>query len=156
MPRTTLELEFLADHKKLTQGFQKLIAAVEENSPEETRRLADELDLVAGPHIEFEEHTLYPTVEGARGAEFGKALRREHQVARTALQFLQSQNSSPLSNDDRARVLEQLRVGFDHAVACGSLLSHLTVMTPVEQGEMLATLRSLRTQKLRWTELGGA
>ncbi len=156
MPRTTLELEFLADHKELTKGFQNLIKAVEDNNPVEITRLADRLDSVAGPHIEFEEHTLYPTVEGTRGEEFGKSLRREHQVARSALKFLHGHNGDPLSELDRARVLEQLRVGFDHAVACGSLLSHLTVLTPAEQDKMLTTLRSLRKRNLRWTELGGA
>jgi len=156
MPRTELETEFLSDHKRMTRGFRDLIKALQANKPADAHRLAAELDFVAGPHIEFEERVLYPRVEGARGEEYGANLRHEHQVARSALQFLLDHRNEPLEPQDRARVIQQLRVGFEHAVACGSLLSHLTVLDEADQQAMLGQLRRYRDQKLRWTELCGA
>ncbi|MFK7818706.1 MAG: hemerythrin domain-containing protein [Planctomycetaceae bacterium] len=155
MPRTELETEFLADHKKLTRGFRDLIEAVETDDRLAINRLTTELDLVAGPHIEFEEHVLYPTVEAERGTDYGKTLRHEHQVARSALRCLLDHADKPLPSEDRAKVVQQLRIGFEHAVACGSLLSHLTVLDESSQTKMLDKLRSYREQKLRWTELSG-
>lgn len=156
MPRTTLETEFLADHKKMTRGFRDLIKALEADELSEAFRLAEELDFAAGPHIEFEEHVLYPEVEGARGDEYGANLRHEHQVARSALRFLLEHGDKPIRAEDKARVIQQLRIGFEHAVACGSLLSHLTVLDDAAQQSMLKKLREYRDQRLRWTELCGA
>lgn len=155
MPRTQLEQTFIADHRRMTKSFQALIAAVESNDLMAIHSNAAELDRVAGPHIEFEEHVLYPHVEDDRGTDFGATLRREHQVARSALLFLQDHANKSLRPEDRARVLEQLRVGFDHAVACGALLSHLTVLDEAQQAEMLERLQSFRDRQLRWTELDG-
>ena len=155
MARTRLEQEFIADHRRLTRAFQRLIRAVERNESHELRAGADELDRIAGPHIEFEEHVLYPRVEDDRGNDFGAKLRREHQVARSALRFLQNRGDAALDADDRARVLEQLRVGLDHAVACGTLLSHLAVLDEAEQENMLDRLQAYRNRKLRWTQLDG-
>lgn len=132
-----------------------MIDAVERNDPADMKSRADELDRAAGPHIEFEEHVLYPTVTEDRGKDFGAVLRREHQVARSALLFIREQDDQPLAPAERARVLEQLRVGLEHAVACGSLLSHLTVSDDDEQKKMLNTLEEYRQQNLRWTDLDG-
>ncbi len=155
MPRTGLETAFLADHKKLTRGFRDLIKALEADDRAGVTRLTTELDLAAGPHIEFEEHVLYPTVEEERGGAYGDTLRHEHQVARSALCFLLDHADEPLKPEDRARVIQQLRVGFEHAVACGSLLSHITVLDEASQEKMLGKLREYREQKLRWTKLCG-
>lgn len=155
MPRTELETEFLADHKKMTRGFRDLIKALEAHDIPAAKELALKLDLAAGPHIEFEEHVLYPTVEEDRGQEYGETLRQEHQVARSALRFVLEHDDELLRPEDRARVIQQLRVGFEHAVSCGSLLSHLTVLDPESQAQMLNTLKEYRERKLRWTELCG-
>lgn len=156
MPRTELETEFLADHKKMTRGFRDLIESLEADDMPAAQKLALELDLAAGPHIEFEEHVLYPTVEEDRGQDYGDHLRHEHQVARSALRFVLDHSDKPLEAEDRARVIQQLRIGFEHAVSCGSLLSHLTVLDPDSQERMLNVLKRYREQKLRWTELCGA
>lgn len=155
MTYTRLEQEFLEDHRHLTRGFQSLIDAVERNDVERCRRDASELDCIAGPHIEFEEHVLYPRVRNARGDELGTRLLREHQVARSALLFLESRGTEPLNPADRARVLEQLRVGLEHAVTCGTLLNHLTVLDDTEQDEMLKRLHEFKSNNMRWTELSG-
>lgn len=155
MTYTRLEQEFLEDHRHLTRGFQSLIDAVEHNDVERCRHDADELDRVAGPHIEFEEHVLYPRLRKERGDELGARLLREHQVARSAILFLESRGTEPLNPSDRARVLEQLRVGLEHAVTCGTVLSHLTVLDDSEQVEMLKCLHEFRSHNMRWTELSG-
>ena len=155
MSWTKLEQQFVDDHRHLTQGFQSLIESVEKNDTARCRRDADELDRVAGPHIKFEELVLYPKVRQDRGNEMASRLLREHQVGRSAIAFLESHTGDSLSPVDRARVLEQLRVGLDHAVTCGTLLSHLTVVSKPEQTEMLNQLQEIKKQQTRWTELDG-
>ncbi len=105
MSNSRLEQEFLNDHRHLTQGLQSLIDAIEQNDVAQSQEIAHELNIVAGPHIEFEEHLLYPRVRQARGTEFSARLLQEHQVARSALLFLESHGDTPLSTEDRARVL---------------------------------------------------
>lgn len=155
MSSSRLEQAFLDDHRHLTRGFQALIEAVEQKDVARSKKTADELDRIAGPHIEFEERLLYPRVQQARGSEFSTRLLQEHQVARSAILFLKTHDDTPLSTEDRARVLEQLRVGLDHAVSCGTLLSHLSVLSDSEQAELLQRLEELKAQDLRWTELSG-
>lgn len=156
MSRTRLEEEFIADHQQLTKAFQKLIDSVERNEPVDFQRDADHLDHVAGPHIEFKEHVLYPRIEGDLGHEFRAKLLREHQVVRSALTFLEQRPAEPLNADEQARVQEQLRIGLDHVVACGSLLSYLTVLDETEQDDMLRSLKECRDKHLQWTQLSGA
>ena len=152
MPRTTLELEFLADHRKLTRGFRRLIDAVERGDQSELRRLAEDLDRAAGPHIGFEENVLYPIVEQATGAELGRNLRSEHQVACQALRTLLGKHGGKFDGDERVHLLKQLKVGLAHAVACGQLLSHLTVLDSATQADLLEKLREARQKNVRWTE----
>jgi len=153
MARTELEKEFIEDHQKLTSSFQKLIGAVELNDPKRMRASAESLDKVAGPHMAFEESVLYPQVGRDRGDGFEQRLLQEHQVARSAILFLTDHSEVPLEPKNRALVLEQLRVGLDHAIACGALLSHITVSSDERQQEMLNELRKLRSKGVRWSEL---
>ena len=154
MARTALEQEFIEDHQILTSGFQQVIDAVEMNDPKRMRASAESLDKSAGPHMQFEEQVLYPQVGQNRGDGFEQSLLREHQVARSAILFLTDHDDSPLAAADRARVLEQLRIGLDHAISCGALLSHVTVASEERQQEMLGELREFRRKGTRWTELG--
>ena len=153
MPRSELETEFLADHKKMTRAFRDLIDAVNVNDVEQFRGIANQLNAIAGPHIAFEESVLYPRVDQNSSKAVSSKLCDEHDTARSAIGRL-IQQSGPLTDEDRKLVVEQLQVGFKHAVACGSLLSHLTVATNQEQQQMLAELKEFRRQKRLWTDIG--
>ena len=153
MSRSELEQEFLGDHRKMTRAFRDLIDVVTKNDVDQIRALATHLNQIAGPHIAFEESILYPTVDRNVGDNLSQEFRREHNTARAAIAQL-VQQTEPLSPAERKRVLQQLQVGFDHAVSCGSLLSHLTVATADEQQDMLQRLQDYREQQCLWTEAG--
>jgi len=154
MARSELEREFIEDHQKLTSAFQQVIDAVELNDPKRMCESAESLNRVAGPHMEFEERILYPQVGEDRGDGFEQKLLQEHQVARSAILSLTDREDVPLATADRARIMEQLRIGLDHAISCGALLSHITVSSEERQQVMLQELRELRRKGIRWTELG--
>lgn len=154
MARTELEREFIEGHQKLTSSFQQVIDAVEKNDPKRMRASAELLDKVAGPQMEFEEHVLYPQVAQDRRDGFERTLLREHQVARSAMLFLMDHGDDPLPVDDRARVLEQLRVGLEYAIACEAMLSHVKLASEERQQKLLAELRQFRREGVRWTAMG--
>lgn len=153
MARSELEKEFLGDHRKMTRAFRDLIAAVEKNEVVEMREIANRLNRIAGPHIAFEEATLYPLVDHNTNENASADFLDEHDTARDAVVNLIKQ-TEPLNDTDKASILGQLQTGFDHAISCGSLLSHLTVASPEEQHAMLAQLQGLREQQCLWTDVG--
>ncbi len=155
MEHSQLEHEFIEDHRRLTQALTRLQEAVASGTREEIRAAADELDQTAGPHVAFEEQQLYPTVARSRGTEFQYAMEDEHDCVLQSLRELLDLNEGQLTDEDRARLAAMLQSGVDHVVHCGTLLSHLTVLAPDQQQELLERLRDLRRQGVRWTELPG-
>jgi hypothetical protein len=150
---TPLQQAFLEDHKVLTRGLATTLSALRQDDLEAATREADTLDQRAGPHIEFEERFFYPVVAQSRGAKFVEGLHREHDAGRNAIRtLLASHGTGTLSDDDRTLVLSQLREALDHAVSCGTLLSHVTTLAPERQQELLDHLLRLRREGPRWTK----
>ena len=73
-----LERAFIDDHQELSRGYREIVEAIEQDDHELAANIATRLDQVAGPHIEFEEHCLYPEVARSRGEEYVERLYREH------------------------------------------------------------------------------
>ncbi|MFQ5741686.1 MAG: hemerythrin domain-containing protein [Acidobacteriota bacterium] len=152
--RTTLADAFLSDHKVMTQGFHRILKALERNDLKGAVELARRLDRVAGPHIEFEEEILYPQIRRNRGRDYVSRLYREHQVALQGIQtLLQSPAGTALDPHEKEQLVGKIRTALDHAVSCGTLLSHLTTLDETRQEQILNRLRDLRSQGHRWTEL---
>lgn len=148
-----LAAAFLEDHKVLTRGLATTLSAVQRGDFATAARAAEQLDQQAGPHIEFEERFFYPEVEKSRGAEYVSGLHREHDAGRNALRtLLAMRGSGRLDPDDRALVISQLHEALDHAVSCGTLLSHLTTLETDQQDVLLAHLLRLRREGPRWTK----
>ena len=57
-----LATAFVDDHKQLTRALKQLKDALGRHDLSEAKRIAEELDRAAGPHILFEEEFLYPEV----------------------------------------------------------------------------------------------
>jgi len=150
---TPLTDAFLADHRHLTRGFSALIEALERDDLAEAKRIADELDRLAGPHIEFEELVYYPAVERSLGRDNVDKLYHEHQVGLGAIRSLLERDDTPLIDAERGRLLADANVALEHAVSCGALLGYVTALAEEEQAEMLRHLEAARERGRRWTEL---
>lgn len=145
---------FVEDHRHLTRGFRDLMQCLRREDWVGARDAAETLDRLGGPHIEFEERYLYPRVRQLRGDGFADALYDEHEVGRQAIATLLMLGAGDaLSADQRDRLLAESQIAYDHAVACGALLSHLTVLPPEEQRRLAERLTELREKGRRWTRL---
>jgi hypothetical protein len=147
-----LAAAFVNDHKHLIRGLAQLKEALESGDLEGAQRIANALDLSAGPHIAFEERYLYPEVARTRGREYVERLYDEHRIGRQLLaRLLENECTSDMAAEERARLVDQAAMVMDHAVSCGTLLSHLTALDMTRQGEFLDRLLKLREHPRRWT-----
>lgn len=147
-----LENAFIEDHQKLSRGYWNIIDAIQAGNFDKARTLAEELDRVAGPHIEFEEKYLYPEVRQSRGDDYTDNLYSEHSDTIETLIELQSVDNAPSATQTQ-RWLAGMQRGLDHAASCGTLLSHLDVLDPTRQKSLLEKLIELRQSGKRWSQL---
>lgn len=147
---------FLEEHRTLMRGLSTILEKVESEDFIGARKQADELDQMAGPHIQFEEEVLYPEVGRAQGRELERQLKDEHSTIRRAIQRL-SQVDEVQASDPRfrAELATALRTGVRHAESCGTLISHLEELSAKQQRQALGRLVQLRGQGQRWTKRCG-
>ena len=151
---SSLATAFVDDHRQLTRSLKQLKDTLGRHDLSEAKRIAEELDRAAGPHILFEEVFLYPEVARARGRDYIDRLYEEHRAGRDLLtRILRSDSRRRLGDEEQARLLQQAEMMLDHAVSCGTLLSHLTTLDQTTQKEYFAALLALRQQAKRWTEI---
>ncbi|NQV28978.1 MAG: hemerythrin domain-containing protein [Rhodopirellula sp.] len=151
--RIALEEEFATDHRKLTRGFAALLEALKTAHDDEARQVADHIDLVGGPHIEFEETVLYPVVERVEGPTFASQLYSEHRTAFEAVAWLlKHTEKEPIDDIARARLVDQVQTGLDHAESCGSLMGHLTALDESQHETFLQKLYACREAGRRWSD----
>lgn len=149
-----LAAAFVEDHQHLLRGFADLKRALERGDWSEAGRIADQIDRAAGPHIRFEEEVLYPRVAEARGRSFADRLYAEHAIGCDVVRrVLNLPPGSPVDSALRDRVVAGAQTALDHAVSCGTLLSHLTTLHAGQQAQLLGILEAMRRQATRWTEL---
>lgn len=145
---------FLEDHQVLTRGLRELVDLVEADRFREAARRAWTLDRAAGAHIEFEETRFYPEVEKSRGASYVDNLYDEHQSGVAAIRALEHLDTTePVDREQKTFILKHLRRALEHAVSCGTLLSHVTSLDDEAQEDLLRALRSCRAASRLWTEL---
>jgi len=142
---------FVDDHQKLTRGYSDARQAVASDDLTSAKRIADQLDQLAGPHIAFEERFLYPIVRSARGDTYASKLYHEHRLILKTLVELQA--AASMDEMHKSRWLVGLQEGLEHAATCGTLLSHLQTLPETDQTQLLEDLRSLQQQPIRWSEL---
>jgi hypothetical protein len=154
VPQTTLERAFLEDHRCLTRGFSDLLDALRADDPVESARIADEIDRIAGPHIEFEETVYYPAVSRRIGRENTSQLYDEHHIGLRAVRTLLSRDPErPFAPHEREALIEEAQTALDHAVTCGTLLAHLKDLDQSARTRMLEDLRAARARGRRWSDL---
>lgn len=147
----TLKEEFTHDHRKLTRGYLAIAKALKNYDLAKAKLLADEMDRVAGPHIEFEEDFLYPRVAQNRGEPYAAKLYDEHREILDAIQeLLQCQE---LTSEKQQQLSEGMQSGLKHAATCGTLLGHLNALPSPEQTRLLKEYFRLKESAKRWTQL---
>jgi len=157
-PAQVLFENFEDDHRTLTQGLSELLARLRACETEDAVRLADDLDCEGGSHIKFEEDVFYPSLRSDLGSDFVDQLYREHESGRLALARLLglSAEERKAVGAERRRwaevVVAQLEVALEHALSCGTLLSHLESLGDEELKEMNETLLAMKEQDVRWTD----
>ena len=144
--------EFLKDHQQFSRLLYQISKLLEEGKIDLARERAKDLNVLAGPHIAYEEAELYP-----RLAKMGeKTVTKEmligqHHDALDAVRALMDE--PPL---DEAAV-ESIKTGFQgalsHAEHCGSLISLMTQLNQQEQSSSLEALKRFREEGKKWTEL---
>jgi hypothetical protein len=151
---TTLKDAFIEDHQTLTRGLSRLLELVRQGEFDEASRAARELDRAAGPHIEFEENAFYPEVRKTRGEAYVDNLVDEHHSGLEAVRSLSKLEPGDVPEAaERDRLVLDLERVLDHAVSCGTLLSHVTSLPEDEQERFLAELERYRELAHKWTEL---
>ena len=149
-----LATAFTDDHRVFTRGLSRILKALRKDDQTTAVALAVELDRAVGPHIEFEEQVFYPILVESLGKDFVRQLYREHRIGQTAVSALVSHpHGEPLPEGARDRLIEQLETAMDHALSCGTLLSHVTTKDPAEQQRLLDQLEDIGRRGHRWTEL---
>ncbi len=153
-PSTALREAFLEDHKHLTRGLTRTLEALLDGDDANAIRLADTMDQAVGPHMEFEEEVFYPKLAGILGEGFVEHLEEEHEIGQQAVKTLLSHTpGGPLTEEERMGLIESLDTMLDHAVGCGTLLSHLDGLQEKRKKRLLEQLLEFRRLGLRWTEL---
>lgn len=153
---SSLRAAFLDDHRRLTRGLLKLLDALKEDNPTAARAAANELDEIAGPHMEFEETVFYPTLERILGSDVIDQLSHEHAQGQDAVRAVLRRNADvPFRETERRILVEQMETALEHALSCGSLLSHLGNLDAATTRKMHEQLLELRMLKRRWTSLPG-
>lgn len=149
--KSKLELAFLEDHRHLLKGLRAMGNALEAGDVERARSEAREVDRLVGPHMRFEEEEFYPTLREVLGDDYVDRLYDEHSEGQNAVRLLVG-SEEPLDAAERERLKGQIQTTLDHAVSCGTLLSHLDALDDSRQEKLLDRLLELRERQQLWSE----
>jgi len=139
-------VEFRNDHRFVLRTLVDLRKAVEAHDFASARQLVEALDTAAGPHMEFEERYLYPSLIPLLGEERVKSLISDHQGAAEMLfKAKRVLSKETVTNEDVEFLQEFVRAFLQHASDCEgtALLAEALSQEQIEQfGEQLVALRS--------------
>lgn len=148
-----LQNAFLSDHRRLIQSMTALRAALESGEDQRARELANEVDLIAGPHMEFEEQHFYPFLKPRIGKQRVLRFYREHAEGKRALTLLlDAPTDVPFEDELRQRALAGLDTALQHALGCGAVMAEIHGLDPLQQTDLLRELQVARERGRRWSE----
>lgn len=149
-----LQVAFAEDHRVLIRGLAEVRDALQDQDTRRAKKAADDLDQKVGSHMRFEEIIFYPRLKKTLGSEFVSNLYREHATGRRAIaDLLQLKAGEKLSPEHRQQLLDSIDVTLDHALSCGTLMSQADRLGETEQHALLATLKEMRADEPRWTQI---
>lgn len=140
----------------MTRGFWQLRKKLEAGDMPAALTIVQEINRRVGPHIEFEERVFYPLLRDVLGDEYVDRLYREHRIGKRIIEeVLALEEAGTLDDDHLQDLLERTKLTLDHAVSCGTLLSHVDALAAKRQEELLRSLMRCRDRGRLWSELGG-
>jgi hypothetical protein len=148
-----LAQEFLEEHRHLTRGLYQIRQAIEGDDLEAASQQAEQLDRLVGAHMEFEEEVFYPELVDRLGDRFVSRLYEEHEEGQTAVKTLLTNSTVPLDPVAKEQLLGQVQTALDHAISCGTLLSHIGDLEPAEEERVMERWQEIHQRSPRWTEL---
>lgn len=138
--------EFRRDHRAVVSHLLALQEALDRGDVPKARALVDELDQMTGPHMEFEEKHLYPTLARFLGEHRIQELIVEHASAATIIRTLRDILSQPtLTDADRGRARGELSGFFLHAANCDGLSLLAERLEADEQRALAEKLIAMRS-----------
>lgn len=150
--KSPLITEFLKDHQQFSRLLLEVSRLLEQGEIEKARQRARELDVLAGPHIAYEEAELYPRLDQLGDKSVTEEmLVSQHHDALTTIRKLVGEQS--ISEAELTEIKEGIKAALDHVEHCGSLISFMTRLDEDQQVESLAELKRLRAEGTKWTAL---
>ncbi len=138
--------EFRSDHRFVLRTLMDIRKAVDAGEYARARELVEALDSAAGPHMEFEERFLYPSLAPLIGDERVNSLISDHKSAAELVQKAKEVLSKEQLSVDEVSFLHKFIQEFlQHASDCEgtALLAEALPEEKVKEfGEQLVTLRS--------------
>jgi len=137
--------EFRNDHRSVLRTLLEIRKAVEAGEYARALELVEALDNAAGPHMEFEERFLYPSLTPFIGEERVKALISDHKgAAEEVYRAKQVLSKGQLSDEDISFLRKFVQDFLQHASDCEgtALLAEALPEEKVKEfGEALVALR---------------
>ncbi len=145
---------FVDDHQRLIRGLGEIRRALHGRETSRAVRLARTLDQDVGPHVEFEESVFYPRLRPLLGAAFIDQLYAEHQVGQDTIRhLLKLDPEGELTQRECDALIAKIDSVLEHALSCGTLLSHLDALDAGQRETLLETLLTIRERRRKWTDL---
>ncbi|MXP48288.1 hypothetical protein GRI43_12905 [Altererythrobacter luteolus] len=156
-PVKELLAEFHRDHAVLGRGLYRLGTALRDRDILSAKKIADELDREAGPHIAFEEQCFYPALRPLIGDEEVDRFYEEHEAGKDVLTLIRSMPDEAWPDAKRMeQMLSEVENMEHHVTECGEMFGAMGRIPADEQRTMLAKLAELREADIRWSEVAPA
>jgi len=152
---TTLDpiAEFREDHRKVRDGLLEMISALQAKDVARAKEILGNLNVLVGPHLRYEEETLYPTLRVFLG-EYVDQLLSEHdnviETARTCAELLEKET---LTDEEAKTAADAARALLVHVSNCDGLAILSERLKPEELeklGEKFAAARAAGVSLLDW------
>ena len=87
------------------------------------------------------------------GADFVRDLYREHDAGKSALRDILRHEDLALDDVRVLPLISDVEIATEHALSCGTLISHLQVLTDAERDQMRDRLLACRARGTHWTAI---
>ncbi len=148
-------VEFREDHRKVRDSLLDLADAAEAGDVAKAGDILGQIDVMVGPHMRYEEETLYPAMKEFLG-DYVDSLIEEHSgiidTAKTAAKLL---SQSSLSEEEGKAVAKAARALLVHVSNCDGLnilAERFSQEKLDELGERFAQSRAVGVPMLRWAD----
>jgi len=145
--------EFRRDHQVMGRGLFEIATALKAEDDQKAAEAARALDVVAGPHIRFEELYFYPELRGLLGDSTVDRFESEHREGLAAvLRLSRLEKNAVLTTEERKQSRDQIDTMRVHTDECGEHFGALGRLPKQQQKNLLSALQRLRLAGDRWTE----